>query len=282
MVQRTLEGHTDFVKAVIYAQHGRSDLLISGGADGTIIIWAFQDGSKLGVLKGGGGGGDGHTRGVLDLAVDYFGFTTEKLSLFSAGSDREIKNWVISTPIPHEKQTSQSSTVVGVEVESPKTISTAHETSVNRLRFDDDGDLWTASSDRTSRCLAREEGWKSNTELAHPDFVRDVVVDEVGGKIITACRDEEVRIWDRGTGKVYHTFSGHFEEVTGLALLARTRILVSVSIDCTIRRWSLREEDIEADKAKRVEEEKEIEEEKEEIMTEEERRELEELLEDEE
>jgi hypothetical protein len=39
-------------------------------------------------------------------------------------------------------------------------------------------------------------------------------------------------------------FSGHFEEVTGLALLGQT--LLSVSIDCTIRRWSLKPKDLQA------------------------------------
>jgi hypothetical protein len=46
------------------------------------------------------------------------------------------------------------------------------------------------------------------------------------------------------TGKLHHTFSGHFEEVTGLALLGH--VLVSVSIDCTIRQWSLKPNDLQA------------------------------------
>src|SRR4051794_34828881 len=46
------------------------------------------------------------------------------------------------------------------------------------------------------------------------------------------------------TGKLHHTFSGHFEEVTGLALLGQ--MLLSVSIDCTIRQWSLKPKDLQA------------------------------------
>lgn len=37
---------------------------------------------------------------------------------------------------------------------------------------------------------------------------------------------------------MHHTFSGHFEEVTGLVLVGST--IVSVGIDATIRQWSLR------------------------------------------
>lgn len=47
------------------------------------------------------------------------------------------------------------------------------------------------------------------------------------------------------TGKLVHTFSGHFEEVSGLAILrrqgpqGRETLVVSVSIDGTIRKWPL-------------------------------------------
>jgi WD40 repeat protein len=43
----------------------------------------------------------------------------------------------------------------------------------------------------------RADGWKANLSLEHPDFVRDVVVYEAGGWVVTACRDEEVRVWNR-------------------------------------------------------------------------------------
>jgi len=79
--------------------------------------------------------------------------------------------------------------------------------------------------------------------LPHPDFVRDVVLDENDGWVITACRDEEVRIWQRGSGQLFHTFSGHYEEVTGLVLLPG-RTVVSVSIDGTVRKWSVGGEDL--------------------------------------
>lgn len=44
------------------------------------------------------------------------------------------------------------------------------------------------------------------------------------------------------SGELYHKYSGHFEEVTGLLLLGNK--VVSVSIDATIRQWSLSSEDL--------------------------------------
>jgi len=41
---------------------------------------------------------------------------------------------------------------------------------------------------------------------------------------------------------LHHTFSGHYEEVTGLVLVGST--IVSVGIDATIRQWSLRPDEL--------------------------------------
>lgn len=60
---------------------------------------------------------------------------------------------------------------------------------------------------------------------------------ETLGLAITACRDEEVRVWDIASSKLLCTYTGHFEEVTSLLLL--NRMVVSTSIDGTIRQWSL-------------------------------------------
>ena len=83
------------------------------------------------------------------------------------------------------------------------------------------------------------------------------------------------------TGKRHHTFEGHYDEVTGLVVMGQT--VVSVSLDGTIRRWSLEAGDLDAAR-KQAQEEKEsglVEEEEqveEKLMTEEEERELAELM----
>ncbi|KAG2012736.1 hypothetical protein GB937_006822 [Aspergillus fischeri] len=257
--QHRYEGHTDFVRSVISSSLRGQDLLISGGADAQILVFDIGSGKRLYTLKG-------HTKGVQDLIMDPTSLDPESKSLvvFSAGSDREIRWFNITSG-------SQDLTAMDPLL--------AHETSVYKLFFDSDGDLWTASADKTAKCLVREDGWKANLTLSHPDFVRDVVVYEQGGWVITACRDEEVRVWNRSTGQLYHTFSGHFEEVTGLVLIGST--IVSVSIDATIRQWSLRPDDlrkaVEKVKSAKAEEE-ESEQNPESMLTEEEERELAELM----
>jgi WD40 repeat protein len=203
-------------------------VLLSGSQDATIIVWDAATGEKLHILKG-------HTRGILALAVDPIEYHSQKdaITIFSAGSDREIRRWTIGLSAASE---------IDATTDVPSPI-IAHETSIDSLYFDADGDLWTASADKSVKCLSRARNWDEDTKLEHPDFVRDVVVDEEGGWVITVCRDEEVRVWEKGTGKLHHTFSGHFEEVTGLLLLPG-HLVVSVSIDGTVRQWSLKAPDL--------------------------------------
>ncbi|CAI7590391.1 unnamed protein product [Penicillium discolor] len=248
------EGHADFVRSVTSARLRGDDMLISGGADAQVLVFNITSGERLETFKG-------HSRGIQDLALDPESESTQPI-VFSAGSDREIR---------------QFSIFGGGSTTDPLL---PHDTSVYKLFFDNDGDLWTASADKTAKCLIREDGWKANLTLEHPDFVRDVVVYETGGWVVTACRDEEVRVWNRSTGALHHTFSGHFEEVTGLVLVGST--IVSVGIDATIRQWSLRPDELQkaVDLAKKPAEEEKEEEEKpaDSMLTAEEEAELAELM----
>lgn len=153
--------------------------------------------------------------------------SASSFTVFSASSDREIRRWHISLSSAHE-------------LEDP--ILT-HETSIYKLRFDSDGDLWTASADKTAKHLIRDRDWESDTTLQHPDFVRDVLPFEELGLVVTACRDEEVRVWEISSGKLVCTYSGHFEEITGLARIGDRKV-VSVSIDGTVRQWSLERQEM--------------------------------------
>ncbi|KAG8526250.1 uncharacterized protein KY384_000243 [Bacidia gigantensis] len=284
---RRFRGHTDFVKCLLCFRAsdgglggaGGKDVLVSGSADTSVIAWNVSTGEKLHVLNG-------HTRGVLALAVDPATPTSigkdgdgqdggsRDVMVFSAASDPHIRRWKIKRDLTSAEE---------VDAETPVL---QHDTSVNSLFFDEDQDLWTASSDGTAKCLSRERRWAADTVLTHGDYVRGVVVDEIGGWVITAGRDEDLKVWERGSGKLWHTYSGHFEEITACLLLSRQR-LVTVGIDQTLRTWSLRADEL--GKAKKEAEhavdgtgsqEQTGEKQKESMLTEEEERELAELMDD--
>jgi hypothetical protein len=107
----------------------------------------------------------------------------------------------------------------------------------------------------------------------------------LGELCFSGCQKPAADRWQ--SGELYHTFSGHADEVVALAVVGeRGETLVSVSIDCTIRQWSLKPADLakaidEARKAREGEAaEKEKEPGKEGLLTAEEEAELAELMED--
>lgn len=227
------------MKCVLTLRLGQRDILVSGAADASIIVWDIRSGGKLHVLKG-------HTRGVLDLAIDPIihdldenaNHGMKEAIIFSSGSDREIRRWRISFEAAEELD--------------PEEPILAHETSVYALRFDADGDLWTASADGTAKCLSRSRRFGSETTIPHNDYVRAVAIEEVGGYVVTAGRNEDVKVWDRGTSDLLHAFEGHYEEVTGLVMLDQR--CVSVGIDGTVRVWSLKPSDLQNARSKQDEE----------------------------
>lgn len=228
---RKFTGHSDFVKCLLATTLNGKPILVSGSADSTIIIWDIENGKQLHKLKG-------HTKALQDLAIDPMSLPdgsnepADSFVLFSASSDPQIRRWHISLANSHEL------------AESIETPILAHDTSVYKLCFDGDGDLWTASADKTAKHLSRSREWEADTMLQHPDFVRDVALNERLGVVATACRDEQVRVWDLASGKEVCAYDGHFEEVTGLAVVGMN--VASVSIDGTLRTWGLRKVDMES------------------------------------
>lgn len=167
----TLSGHTDFVKCLLTTTLSGKPILLSGSADATIIVWDFATGKQLHKLKG-------HVKAVQNLAIDPLsvssGQQVDEFVLFSASSDREIRRWHVSLSRAHELPES---------IERPIR---PHETSIWALRFDSEGDLWTASADKTAKHLVRSRGWEADTVLQHSDYVGDVLPFEDLGLVVTS------------------------------------------------------------------------------------------------
>ncbi|KAI5812719.1 WD40-repeat-containing domain protein [Pyronema omphalodes] len=261
------KGHADFVKSLLYIPTPSGGLLLSGSSDANIIVWNPITGDRIATLKG-------HTRAIGTMALDPNATDDVAAVVFAGGSEREIRKW----QIPYNNPAAAEEVDVLLEC----------ETSVHALRFlGEDGDLWAASADGTARRIDVAEGKKpgerTDTMLTHRDYVNDVVLCNNGLWVATGCRDEEVRLWDVSNGNLVHTFEGHADEVTALAVVGSW--LVSVGIDCTVRRWSVKPEDVkvaieEARKRKEgvVEEKEEVKEEG--LLTAEEEAELAELMDD--
>ncbi|PFH60466.1 hypothetical protein XA68_10900 [Ophiocordyceps unilateralis] len=237
---RKYSGHADFVKTVVCARLADRELLISGAADRKIMVWDVETGRRLYTIQ------DAATTmlAVQHLVVDPVLSMHDTLVLVSASSDPHIRRWELS--LDGYRQLPESPLRRGG---TERLAIHEHDTTVYRLVFDtggDDVDLWTASADGTVKCLARTQSFVADETLTHGDFVRAVVV--TPRWVVSAGRDENVKVWDRATGKLHCTLEGHFEEVTDLVLLrdaqGSPKTVCSVSIDGTIRKWPLAESEL--------------------------------------
>ena len=74
----------------------------------------------------------------------------------------------------------------------------------------------------------------------HEDCVDCVAFDHDGDRVVSASRDQTVRIWDARTGIEIHCLRGHQEDVNSVAFDRDDRRLVSGSRDQTVRIWDAR------------------------------------------
>ena len=230
----------DGVSSLARRESERCSILLSGSVDATINVWRVSTGERLHTLKG-------HTRGILDLAVDPMSYYTEEDTVYvlSASSTPEIRSWQVS----YESATEVTSTLASEDQASydatPKVRAapdsapiSVHETSVNKLLFSPsdnpfDYDLYTASSDNSAKLLTRPMAdtnlsieaqerplkWESTDTFTHPDWVRCIAHDTESGMLVTGCRDEDVRVWDTSSGECVRTLAGHFDSVEGVCIV---------------------------------------------------------------
>lgn len=239
------------------------------------MVWDTETGKRLHTLR------DklDNMLAVQSLTLDPVASTADELVVLSSSSDPKIRRWKISLD-------SAEQILETTDVEEGKDAIHEHETSVYSLWFDindEEADLYTASADGAAKCLSRAKKWATEDTYEHGDYVRAVVATE--DWVVTAGRNEDLKVWDRNSGKLRFTYEGHFEEVTGLVVLEGGKKVASVGIDGTVRTWSLTKGDLLKAQQEREEREKGLfeeapAEEKKSLITAEEEAELADLMED--
>lgn len=199
------------------------------------MVWDASTGIRLHVLQ------DSVTSmlAVQSLAIDPIMSSDDEVILVSAGSDPQIRRWKVRLD-GWEQLVDEEPGKPSVERRSLL----VHETGVYKVWFDrcgDDMDLWSASGDGTAKCLERGRSFTADQIITHGDHVRAIAItDEF---VVTAGRDEGLKVWDKATLDPICVLQGHYDEVTDLVVLEQGNghgnRLVSVSIDGTVRSWPL-------------------------------------------
>ncbi|WWC85896.1 uncharacterized protein L201_000763 [Kwoniella dendrophila CBS 6074] len=286
----TLESHVDFIKSLLVLPLS-PPILLSTSSDRTIKLWdlssltsssasssSFQP-RCIQTMKE-------HTRpvecSIYKLEIDINGKPTGGITIYTGASLGTIKKWGI---IDSKKLVFQEDLL-------------GHHTSVNQLALTDEG-LWSVSSDKTAIFHPfTSSPSSSKPKIIHPSYVRSILPIPEDFPIsqtllLTGSEDEDIRVYNvesvlevgSASPKVKGLIQGHCGDVNVLKAWYRDQpderdkngwYVVSGGLDCTLRRWSVK------DLLNPPVLDYEPEEEKEEVgLTEEEERELAELMSDE-
>ncbi len=172
---RTLEGHTDEVRAVAVTPDGHRAL--SGSGDRTLRLWDLEGGQSLRTLEG-------HSNAVVGVAI-----TPDGRRAVSASYDGTLRVW---------------------NLESGQSLRTleGHTNTVRAVAVTPDGRRGvSASHDRTLRLWDLENGQTLRTLKGHMGWVRAVAVTPDGRRVVSGSSDRTLRLWDLESGEEIATFT---------------------------------------------------------------------------
>jgi WD40 repeat protein len=244
-----LRGHIG--KVVTAAFSPDSQLMVTGGYDGTARVWEARTGRGLKELRG-------HTSKVVSVAFSPNG----RLALTSSW-DGTSRIWEVSTGQTWKELHGHMSGrgLAGKAAFSPDgkwavtsggyearvwvvirddvaTELRGHTDQVMGATFSPNGKLVaSASKDRTARIWDARTGFILKELRGHTDWIRSAEYSPDGKLLVTASADKTARVWEVDTGRGLQELRGHTNRVWSAAFSPDGRHVVTASEDGTAQIW---------------------------------------------
>ncbi|MGI8837561.1 MAG: caspase family protein [Pyrinomonadaceae bacterium] len=214
---QTLPGSKLGVDSVAFSADGK--LLAAGNSDNTVALWDSAKGKEVRVLKG-------HVAAVATVAVS--GDDKVLASALEAGVAGIRRNDTIKIWDPVTGQLVRSLTgrnsgqSIGLSEDGTRLVSGSFGSTVS---------VWN---------VAQSEAQRTINVPRESRFVPDRVALSSNGKLIAGGgRDNEIKLWDAGTGRELFTLTGHRKSIRDLAFSPDNKLLASASQDADIKVWSV-------------------------------------------
>eukprot|EP00887_Chlorella_sp_A99_P000976 scaffold5.g976.t1 len=178
-LERCFKGHRDAATSVVW--HASARQVISGGADGCVMVWHLAPRLRAFRFLG-------HTDAVLGVAFD----PVHNL-VASASRDRTVRLWRPSA-------------------EGRSTVLKAHSGAVRGVAFSQNGELLaTASDDKSVKLWSAPQQRFHASLLGHTNWVRGVALAPDARLAASGGDDRSARVWDLEARECVHCF----EELEG-------------------------------------------------------------------
>lgn len=215
----SLHGHEAVVWSIAFSPRGEpagGARLASGDLKGRILLWDVERRQLAGApLRG-------HMDRVLSLV-----FSADGRYLVSTGRDRKVLLWDLSEDTPTERALADDLVVTSVAFDP--------RDGQRLITGDTDGEvsIWDLSEHPPQRRkLGEHQGW-----------VTSLAADPSGsGWVASGGTDNQVWLWrldHASAGAPERLLEGHGGWLSGLAWAQPSKILVSASLDGTVRRWNI-------------------------------------------